>query len=328
MDHGRLKFVRRTSNAGRKQIAHSGQSKKMRIMLIRFLAATLAALAFATTAHAACPPAGYDRVQLEALKAHDWAIPHAHARNAFALALTDCLASPNPEFRDDLAYQAYFALLRHRQLTDATMLALADNLQARLSAPEGDGFERPFAALILAEVARADRVQPYLSPARRNQLLDASLTWFTGIRDYRGFDDRESWRHGVAHGGDLMLQLSLNPAFGKPELTRIRDAIAAQISPPGHFYIYGEGQRLANPIIYIATRNVFTEAEWTAWLAQIASPAPLASWSDAFAHNADLARVHNVTQFMQALYVSARLSTNTADDALLPGAEAAIRALP
>jgi hypothetical protein len=291
-------------------------------------ALTFAACAMAPAAFAACPPAGYDRAQLEALKAHDWAIPNARARNAFALALTDCLASPDPEFRDDLAYQGYFALLRHRQLTDATMLALAGNLQARLVAPEGEGFEHPFAALILSEVARADRVQAFLTPARRAQLLDASLIWFTAIRDYRGFDDRESWRHGVAHGADLLLQLSLNPAFGRPELTRIRDAVATQISPANHFYIYGESQRLANPILYIAGRGVFTEAEWTAWLAQVASPAPLASWSDAFSHNSDLARVHNISKFMQVLYVVARIDSAAVDDVLLPGAEAAIRTLP
>ncbi len=291
-------------------------------------AMVLGACASAEAAQAACPPAGYDRARLEALNANHWVIADARARNAFALALSDCLADPNPALRDDLAYKAYFALLRNRALSNATMLALADNLQARLSAPPGDGFERPFAALILAEVARADRVAPFMSAERRMQLLDASLNWFTHIDDYRGFDDQVGWRHGVAHGSDLMLQLSLNPAFAKPELTRIRDAVAAQISPANHFYIYGEGERLANPIIYIATRGVFTQAEWTAWLTQIASPAPLASWNDAFSHNRDLARVHDVAQFMQALYLVARFDQTSADDALLPGAEAAIRSLP
>ncbi len=291
-------------------------------------AIALAACALTPVARAACPPAGYDRARLEALNANNWSIPNARARNALALALTDCLADPNPVFRDDLAYKGFYALLRNRQLSEATMLALADNLQARLGGAEGDGFERPFAALILSEVARADRVQPFLASQRRAQLLDASLTWFANVRDYRGFDDQVGWRHSIAHGADLMLQLSLNPAFGKGELTRIRDAIATQISPANHFYIYGEGQRLANPIIYIATRGVFTEAEWTAWLSQVASPAPLASWNDAFAHNSDLARVHDVSQFMQALYLVAKFDQNGADDALLPGAEAAIRSLP
>jgi hypothetical protein len=255
-------------------------------------------------------------------------MPNARAADAFALALTDCLASPDPALRDDLAYQGFFALLRHRQLTDAAMLALADNLQARLAAPQGLGFERPFAALVLSEVARADRVRAFLSPARRARLLEASLDWFINIDDYRGFDDREGWRHGVAHGSDLLMQLALNPAFGRSELTRIRDAVATQISPVGHFYIYGEGERLANPILYIAGRGVFTEAEWTAWLTQLASPAPLASWNDAFSRNTDLARVNNVSQFMQALYLVARLDATTADDALLPGAQAALQTLP
>ena len=120
----------------------------------------------------------------------------------------------------------------------------------------------------------------------------------------------------------------MQATFAKPELVRIRDAVATQVSPANHFYIYGEGQRLATPIIYSATRGVVTEAEWTAWLGQIASPAPLASWNDAFAHNADLARLHDVTQFMQALYLIAKLDQTPADDALLPGAEATIRSLP
>lgn len=296
--------------------------------LVVFAVTALSVWLLLAPAHASCPPAGYDRAGLEALNAHNWSIPNARARNAFALALTDCLASPDPEFRDDLAYQGFFALLRHRQLTDATMLALADNLQARLAAPEGDGFERPFAALILSEVARADRVQAFLTPTRRAQLLDAALAWFIAIRDYRGFDDRESWRHGVAHGADLLLQLSLNPAHGKPELTRIRDAIETQVAPTGHFYVYGEPARLAAPIVYIAQRGVFTEAEWTDWLAHVGAPAPLASWNDAFAHNADLARVHDVNAFFQALYIDARLDQSTEDDVLLPGAEAVLRTLP
>src|SRR5689334_14863459 len=91
-------------------------------------AIAFAACAAAQVANAACPPAGYDRARLEELNAHNWSIPNARARNALALALTDCLADPNPVFRDDLAYKGFFALLRNRQLTTATMLTLADDL--------------------------------------------------------------------------------------------------------------------------------------------------------------------------------------------------------
>jgi hypothetical protein len=212
--------------------------------------------------------------------------------------------------------------MRAGQLTRPTLLTIGDDLQARLSAPEGPGFERPFAALVLAEFARTDRISPWLTPERRASLLDASIDYFANVRDYRGYDDTEGWRHGVAHGADLLLQLTLNPAFGKPELTRIRDAIATQIAPDGHFYIYGEGQRLATPILYMAQRNVFTEAEWAAWLAQVAH------WDGAYQHNTDLARAHDLNAFVQALYLNVRLDANTDDDVLLTGAEAALRALP
>lgn len=252
----------------------------------------------------------------------------ARARNTLARGMVACLADPDTSYRDGLAFESLQHWMRADQLTHETLLAIGDELQGWLTAPEGDGYSRPFAALILAEFARTDRVHPWLTPARRTSLLDASTTYLTGVLDYRGFDDHDGWRHGVAHGADLMLQLSLNPAFGKPELTRIRDAIASQISPAGHFYIYGEPGRLSAPIIYMAQRKMFTEEEWTAWLTQVASPAPLASWGDAFTHNADIARAQNVAAFMQALYVNARLDSNGDDDALLPGTETALRSLP
>ncbi len=278
-------------------------------------------------AHAICPPAGYDRAQLEALKAAGWSIADDAARNALARSMIACVASPDPPLRD-VPYEALQHWMRAGALSNDTLLAIGDNLQARLTAPEGDGVERPFAALVLAEFARTDRVRPWLTPARRASLLDASIAYLTHIRDYRGYDDRKGWRHGVAHGGDLMLQLALNPAFGKPELTRIRDAVAAQISAPGHFYVYGESERLAAPIVFMAQRNVFSEAEWTAWLVHVSAPAPLALWDDAFSRNSDIARVHNVKAFIQAIYLYAGLDGNADDDVLAPGARAALLSLP
>src|SRR5262249_4854530 len=131
-----------------------------------------------------------------------------------------------------------------------------------------------------------------------------------------------------AHGADLLMQLALNPAFGKPELTRIRDAVATQIAPVGHFYLYGEGERLANPILYIAGRNVFSADEWGAWIGAIANPAPLASWNDAYTSQAGLARVHDVKAFLFPLFIIARGSENPGLAALTPSAEAAVKALP
>lgn len=287
------------------------------------------ATASAQAQHAAgCPPAGYDRAGLEALKASNWVIADEAARNAFARAVTACLADPDPAVRDGIAFEGLQHMMRARTLSDATMMALQDDLEARMVGPEGAGFARPFAVLVLAEVARADRVQAFLTPERRERLIAAGTAYLRGVRDYRGFDDSDGWRHGVAHASDLMLQLTLNPALGKPELERIRDAIASQVSPSEHAYVFNESGRLATPIIYMARRGVFSEAEWTAWLTSVAAPAPFDSWDGTYSSEAKLAKKHNASAFLQAIYLNARVSENTADDALLPGALAGLQALP
>lgn len=291
-----------------------------RIACIALLSAFIALPAHAQEQ---CPPTPYDRARLETLKAHDWAVPNVRERNRLARALTACVGSPDTGLRDGLTYEAFLHWLRERELSVETMRALADDLDARLGGDDPNGFARPFAALILSEVVRADRIEPYLAPEARQRILDDSVAYLAGVRDYRGFDESEGWRHGVAHGADLMLQLSLSPAFGRPELERIRDAVASQLAPEGHFYIYGEGGRLARAIIYMAQRGVFSEAEWTAWFAQL----PVAD-ETSLATQTGLARRHDMTEFLQTVWLNARLSESTADDVLLPGAEAALRATP
>ncbi|HYD87840.1 MAG TPA: DUF2785 domain-containing protein [Vitreimonas sp.] len=271
-----------------------------------------------------CRTPGYDRAALDALKAADWALANDRARNRLALALADCLGNPDPTLRDGIAFEALAHWLRARQLSRETMLALADALEPRLSASDEAGFERPFAALVLSEVARADRIEAYMTPERRTRLLDSALAYFAGVTDYRGFDEREGWRHGVAHGADLLLQLALNPAFGQPELDRIREALALQIAPSGHFYSYGESERIVRPLIFIAQRGVFSADDWRDWLVRNTH----VDADGAFSSQAGLARRHNMMAFLSVLYMQANLSQNEADNALLPGAEAALRALP
>ncbi len=290
------------------------------------LLACFAVLVLSAPAHAqtGCPPSPYDAARLQAIKAQDWAVPNDRERNRLARALTACLASPDPALRDGVAFEALAHWLRGRQLSAETMRTLAADLDARLSADDPMGVERPFAALALSEVVRADRVEAYLDAATRSRLLDNSLAYFARVRDYRGFDESEGWRHGVAHSADLMLQFSLNPALGKPELVRIADAVATQVAPEGHFYIYGESERLARPIIYMAQRGLISEEEWTRWFARFAP----AEGENLFASQAGLARRHNVNAFLQSVWINGRLSQSTADDVLLPGAEAALRAMP
>lgn len=293
---------------------------------MKYLIATMLALAPAGALAQACPPADWPRERLEALRSAGFAITDAAERSRFARDIVACIASPDPFLRDSIAFEGLAHLLRAGQIDDPLKIEIGRDLLARMAVDDPDGFGPPFAALILSEIVRADRIARYLPDDLRDAIVTQGTAYLTHGRDYRGFDEREGWRHGVAHAADLMMQIALDPNVTDPaQFARVRDAIGAQAAPATHFYIYGEPDRLARAILLLAPRGIFTEAEWTAWFASLADPAPLPSWDDAFRSQAGLARRHNLRAFLHAIWLNARLSQATEDDVLLPGAEAALR---
>lgn len=272
-----------------------------------------------------CPPTGWARERLDGLKVAKFEIADEAKRQAFAKAIVSCLASPDPEIRDGIAYESLTHMLREKQLSDETKRALLVDLTARLKGEDPLGFARPFAALALSEVARADRVEAFLTEDERVKLLVEAQHWFINIKDYRGFDDAEGWRHGVAHGADLLMQLALNPHVDAEGLRLIVSAVAVQVAPKGVSYVDGESERLARPVLFAAARGALTEAEWTAWLGALAKPP---EGVDVFGSEAGLAWRHDTVAFLQALYVNVTLGSDKADDVMLPGLATALRAMP
>ena len=295
------------------------------------IALALAVSALASSVQAACPPADWSRAQLQALKSDGFKLDDDARRPALAAGLLACLSDPDPELRDGIAFEAWSAWLRGDKISVETRLAaIAELLPALKSdAPDPSGFRKPFAALVLSELARADRKSSYLSPEQRAQLVEGGAVYLEGVRDYRGFDAREGWRHGVAHGADLMLQLALNPALDKAQLDRMIAAVATQVTPPGEqFYVYGESARLARPVLYAALRGLHTAADWDAFFAKISDPAPLAKWPDAFRDNAGLARRHNARAFLLVVYSEIADSKDEKLIQMLPAVKAAMAVVP
>lgn len=272
-----------------------------------------------------CSPPGWSRAQLEDLKAAEFEIADAGAREAFAKAVTACLASPDPWLRDGVAFEALTHMLRGRQLSADTMGALMHDLSARLEAPDPHGVGQSFAALVLAEVARADRIEAYLTEDELATLLVDAQHWFINITDYRGFSEAEGWRHAVAHGSDLLMQLALNPRIDAEGLRLIVSAVGVQAAPPGHAYVHGESERLARPLLFAAQRGAMSEAEWTAWLTALATPKDA---SKVFTTEAGLTWRHNTMGLLLSLHANVAMSTDAALQVLRPGLEAALRAMP
>jgi ketosteroid isomerase-like protein len=273
-----------------------------------------------------CLPPGWSRERMEALKRAGFAFDDVAGADRWALGVVACLAAPDPGLRDGIVYEGLARLLAGKLLSAAARQGLAQRLQDVLARTDPGGFGPPFAALVLAELVRADRAQPVLQRQQVRSIAERAAAFVSSVRDHRGFDEREGWRHAVAHGADLLAQLARHPAIDEPALfAALRDAVAAQVAPAGHFYVHGEPERLMTPVVVLAQRGAFDATDWTAWFERVASPAPLASWSAAFGSQAGLARRHDVRAFLLAVLVEARLNDNPADDLLLPAAEAALR---
>ena len=298
----------------------------MRVVLPLLFALLLAPCA----ARADCPPAGWDAAKLAALKANRFVVEDADARSQLARSLLDCLASPDPKLRDGIAFEAWSTWLRGDQLDADTRTIALGQLQAAIDPARADtaGFVQPFSALVLSEVARTDRVKPWMTPEQRAALVEASARYLESVRDYRGFIAGEGWRHGVAHGSDLLMQLALNPALDKAQLDRILAAVASQLAPAGHAYVFGEPERLARPVLFVAARGLHNEIEWNAWLARVAA-APAGGWEPVFVEGGDgLARRHDLRAFLLGMYVQARDSQSPGVRSLLPGLKTQLGAVP
>ena len=266
---------------------------------------------------------------MQALKSTQWRLPVAEpdaARQSLALELLDCLADPDPVLRDELAFEALSSWMRGKALTVPTLQAIRRRLSAILDGPADEaGFRQPFAALALAEVARVDRLQPFLSAPERAALVAVAAAYLAAVRDYRGHDTQQGWRHGVAHGADLALQLSLNPALQREQAETLLAAIASQVMPAGdHAYRYGEGERLMAPVFYLGRRAWWQADDWQRWFAALSArrgPSQPAT-------PLTLARRHNLSLFLSALYVAVQENSDADLKArLLPGLRKALTEL-
>ncbi|MEZ5546034.1 MAG: DUF2785 domain-containing protein [Lysobacteraceae bacterium] len=259
----------------------------------------------------ACPPEGTTRESLHALHENPSSLEDSAERTRLALALTACLDVGDPVLRDELGFGLLSNWMRQGVFDVQTLRALRDAGFARLQGEDGEGFGKPFAALLLAEVARTDRIAVWMTPEERNTMVERATGYLRGITDHRGFDATGGWRHGVAHGADWLMQLALNPALDKPQANLMLAAIAQQVMPSrGHAYVAGEYERLARPVLYLASRGFITREEWDAWLAGLSASLgdPTKAWRD----TGWIARRHDLYTFLAALNVSLAASTHPA----------------
>ena len=253
-----------------------------------------------SVAQARCALAGETPAALAQWKTSGFRVADPAERNRRALGLADCLGDPDPFLRDGIAFEALSAWMRGKQLDADTLRTLEQRLLAQLDGADADGFRKPFAALVLSEVARTDRVQAWMTADERARMATAATAYLASVRDYRGYVDGEGWRHGVAHGADWALQLALNKAVTPAQVMSLLPALGAQVMPAdGHAYAFGEPTRLARPVVYAAARGDLDQAAVDAWLAGLV--AALGPRSDGDRQAAWWSRRANLENFLHAL---------------------------
>lgn len=285
----------------------------------------LALLPASTTS--ACPPEDTTPEMLHAWRQAPASLEDAGQRTRLALALTACLDHTDPTWRDDIGLGLLSGWMRAGLLGTATLRALRDRGFARMEGDDGDGFGKPFAALMLAEISRTDRVAAWMTSAERETMVQQAAGYLDEIRDYRGYDATHGWRHGVAHAADWLMQLSLNTALDKAQADRMLAAIANQVMPPnGHAYTEGEYERLARPVLYLAGRGLHAREEWNAWLGRLS--ATLGDSAIAWRDKDWIARRHNLHVFLAALNVQLGASTHPALEDLRSEVAIALKTIP
>ncbi len=275
---------------------------------VRWYVLSCALFAFALQAQ--CPTREWTQERLLDLPAHEFVVDDS-ARVDLSLMLVDCLGSPDPAIRDGVAFTALSTWLRAQALPLTAVDALRERLLALLQqADDVVGVRASFAALALAEVVRADRIRPQFDDAQRAELAAIAADFVRATDDYRGFDEHIGWRHRVAHGADLVLQLAVNPEVPADSVRGLLDALATQIAPKGIAYTHGEPDRFARAVFFAHQRGVADDDWWHGWLSRVAAPAPFNDWSTAQQASDGLARRHDVLAFLYALHFAAVAADN------------------
>jgi hypothetical protein len=288
----------------------------------------LLALPVAPSAQAPqCTLSATPRASLEQWKAAGFDVADAAGRNTRALVLVDCLGDADPFLRDGITFEALSNWMRGGLLDDAALLAIERRLLAQLDGEDDDGFRKPFAALVLSEVARTDRIRPWMTPEQRTRLVDAATAYLRSVRDYRGYVDGEGWRHGVAHGADWAMQLALNEALQPAQASALLDALGSQSMPADdRAYAFGEPARLARAAAYLIARGDLDQAAVAAWLNRLVSALgarpetdPQAAW---------WTRRANLENFLNALATVTAGSANPALSTLAGDIRKTLAGLP
>lgn len=293
---------------------------------MRLFLTLMTAVVLHGSAAAACPPAGLNAAALIELRESGWRVADAARRQAMAIALQDCMGDPDMLIREGFAFEALETWLRGQQIDAATLRTIRTTQLAQLKKPDPTGFARPQAALLLAEVVGMDNRKKFLTPAERMEIVKAGTAYLNAVRDYRAFDEKNGWRHGL-HSAAFLLDVMYNePGLSRGDQREMLIAVATQLAQPSmakpsYFFHHREGEMMAALVEHLSRRKELTAEDWVEFEKSFYTP-------PADDSHEVLARQHNLRSFLFPFYM-ALMETGTpeAKARLLPMARRQLKEL-
>jgi hypothetical protein len=250
--------------------------------LARVATAILLGLLTSTPAtQAAVPP--HDKAFWHAIAADHYHPPAGASVPDLAAELSDRLASPDPEWRDEIAYTTLASWIFQQQLLDAAALRplvtrWLGNLQLHVGTTGTDDvFLRSFSALVLSVVVAHDNAAPFLDEREVRTILDATLTYFAAERDLRGFVPGNGWAHSAAHTSDLLKFLARSRYITPADQARILAGFDRKVTATPAVFVFGEDERMARAVLSVVKRADFDVDGFRAWVVGVTPKFPPAT---------------------------------------------------
>jgi uncharacterized protein DUF2785 len=203
--------------------------------IIRAAVLIVCAFAFAagTPRPTVAPP--HDKAFWRAIVADHYHPPAGASLPDLAAELTARLASPDPEWRDEIAYSTLTSWIYQQRLLDAGSLRplvarWVGNLGYRVGASgTDDTFRRSFSALVLSVVVARDNAESFLNDPDIRMILGAALMYLSTEHDVRGYVPEKGWAHSAAHTSDLLKFLARSRFITPADQATILAAFLTQV---------------------------------------------------------------------------------------------------
>lgn len=226
-------------------------------------------------------------------------VPADRSLDEATVDLVDMLGSPNPRWREDLAYPL-LATWIGKGVYDDVLAGLGDGLTPGLEIGLGTAgdlaiLRRSYSALLLAEVIDRDNSCQLLPATTVLAWGDRAASWYVRERDERAWLPEHGWAYAIVHGADLLSVLARSRHFGRLELTVLLDVIADRaLTATSYPWRHAEADHLAFAIMTVLHRNALDLAMIEPWLARLGAGIRQprmrghadAEWPTPAAHNA------------------------------------------